>query len=1013
MSRLSPPPLPPPRPIDDSSVVIRASKQKSIKPRGSVDMLPTFKDNPHLRRRDRRNSSVIKALEEPTEVFILNSVRQVMIDLLSELRRVIKLNDAAPNVQSSLRPLVKSVERTFPSFHTKAVRYYTRYDEIRKTAKQAHVLSSAGVGPALQAFLKGWTGLEKLIDKYADTHPPPHAGEITTKFKSVKSSLEGIMQTNVNRKFPNIGLNKCVLSLQSLCDSLTDSIVELLMQPEFPDFKTDALKVYKADVKGFAKVVNEAFYNEFPQSGVSLCDLARIKLNVNASIDDIIAGLEAAFSFLPMMKHVKALKDTYERDSRPLIDVLSQPFTVVKPLQIPLEYLHVAKPLSPEEKTRRAIAEDNVEERLQNMDPERKVALFLHDVLPLIGSDISAADDPWEVLFNLSKHMKSIVTHFQSNEAEVEKVRSEMAKLRQEMNNKVVLEKSRCSVDSCDVYKKEIEELKLQNKRDLRCRKELEEVVVQQQEQLEEMKKNKELKQLHDEVAELVKELTKQEHVEKASQQELLEQIRIAHYSTISSYEQKLTEVKDRLSNMVHSHEQREMEDLLNLVEKRLNEPRDEETFDDEPVSPFIPNLRIPDDLDRSSAADVSTARSSGRAVISTSISSNNLAKRANQKDYDEIFQSLVDTREAYFRDLRDISRRLDHFVEGHYQSEHAAVMDQVLDEPISTREKLNGLIDDQLKALETLFNSLVGTNRTLSNNLETAKGELNEWNTRVADAIGSTPNLLDVTIDILKKTQNPLRERLTQLSNELTQRDKDMKALFTRVTAITGKIGELVVSESGDANDGYYQITKSNIVELILQALCVIQDRELDLKEQLSKAEKAHKMISEELYTIEARLRYLADERVDSEMTEEQLIERLQRYLDIVTAPCFSDQYIPTADIDTMFAGAVPEGMTKPQEYLPIICESYKEMKAIIEQTKSFITASDGVFATLDGHNCDQAQLSVIQSNVNALHHGLSTLSGATTSSPVFVALSRFIMLIQTLVSMLGVEYGTPTILL
>lgn len=992
--------------IDDSQVVIRASKQKSIQSRASVARIRTIKDyeNPRSRRL-RRNSSIVMENEEATEVFILNRSRQIMVDLLSLLRQVISMNDAAPNIQAALKPLVKSVERTFPPFHARAIQYYLHYDEVRKTATSAHVLSSASVKVQLQAFLKGWTSLQELIDQYADTHPPPHGEEITTKFKAVKSSLEVIMQTNINRKFPNIGLNKCVLSIQSLCDSLAESIVELFMQPEFPNFKTDALKVYKADVKGFSKVLEEAFYNEFPQSGVPLCDLARIKLNVTSSMNDIVAGLTAAFTFLPMMQNAKSLKDVYARDTRPMIEMLSQPFTVVKPLDIPRDYYNAVKPLSPEEKTRKAIQEDNVEERLKNMPPERKVELFLHDVLPLFGSDISSEDDPWDVLFALSKQMKGIVDHYNSNESELEKMKNEIATLKRALNDKIVLEKTKCSVDSCRSFRDELEQLKLQNMRDLRCRKELEEVVVQQQEQLEELKKNKEWRALRRYVCDLLRDVSKQDNVEQFADEELIEQIRITHFATIASYEQRLSEVRIRLGNMLNEVEKTDVSELLDLLEKRLTESKEETAVTgDLNGGMVVPNLKLTDD-DRFSATELSTSRSSGRAVMSTSISGTNLAKRG--KDYDELFQSLNETREAFFQDLRAVSSRLSEIVGGKCESEHASVMDQVVDEPVSTRKELNALINDQFNALQEMFHAFMENDKELRTKVGSYENELREWKTSITDVIGNHDNLLEATISILNNTQNPLHKRLSDLTNELRQRDKDRQTILTRLAALSGKPPDLQIEQTEENSDGYYTLRKSNIIPLIMASICTIQDQNMDLKDRLAKIEKAHTQLTEDVYSIETRLRYVVDEPSDGDISETELIERLQKYLDVITAPCFSEQYVQVSYLNSLFTGVIPEGVTKPQEYLPIICETYREMRAIIEETKSFLGASNGLFATLNDSEFDEKQLSVLQTNVNALHHSLSRLTGAVTSSPVFIVLGRLITLIQTLVVRLASELG------
>ena len=105
-----------------------------------------------------------------------------MNQLLKQLNQVVKENDATPEVQTKLTPLVEKVTQSFPPFHQQAVKYYQLYDQIQETTQTHQVLSTASVKIQLTAFSKAWEDLEKMIDIYADRHPPPHAKEISGKF---------------------------------------------------------------------------------------------------------------------------------------------------------------------------------------------------------------------------------------------------------------------------------------------------------------------------------------------------------------------------------------------------------------------------------------------------------------------------------------------------------------------------------------------------------------------------------------------------------------------------------------------------------------------------------------------------------------------------------------------------------------------------------------------------------------------------------------------------------------
>jgi hypothetical protein len=313
---------------------------------------------------------------ELKELQMLQHARECMLPLIAKLKQAISQNDACPDIQTCLNPLLAPLEEAFLPFFSQAVQYYKSYAILQRTAKVSQVLSSANAQMAMTPFLNAWRHLERVIDDYAEAHPPPHAEEISTKFHSIRSSLEIIAQTNTNRKYPNIGITKSVIGIQALCDSITESIVTLFGQPQFPHFQTDSLKVYRADVRGFLRVTNEAFYTGFPQSGVSGPDLARIKLNVFSACNDILAGLTAAFAFLPLMKETQALKNDFNDATASIIACFLQPFNIVRPLD-PDNSAPAELQTSPStDRARAAEKNSEYESQLRRMDPTHKVELF-------------------------------------------------------------------------------------------------------------------------------------------------------------------------------------------------------------------------------------------------------------------------------------------------------------------------------------------------------------------------------------------------------------------------------------------------------------------------------------------------------------------------------------------------------------------------------------------------------------------------------------------------------------
>jgi hypothetical protein len=65
---------------------------------------------------------------------------------------------------------------------------------------------------------------------------------------------------------PLSGITKFEIGIETLCDSITESSIIGYGQPHFPNWQTDSLTVSRLNLRGFLRVVNEAFYNELPPS---------------------------------------------------------------------------------------------------------------------------------------------------------------------------------------------------------------------------------------------------------------------------------------------------------------------------------------------------------------------------------------------------------------------------------------------------------------------------------------------------------------------------------------------------------------------------------------------------------------------------------------------------------------------------------------------------------------------------------------------------------------------------
>jgi hypothetical protein len=787
------------------------------------------------------------------ELDLLAQSQEMMVSLLGKLHEVIRQNDATPDIQTTLIPLVKAVEQVFPQFHSQAVQYYKSYWHLRQTAKSTQLLSSANVQLALGPFAKGWAALEQVVDTYASVHPPPHAQEISTKFHSIQSSLEIISRTNANRKFPNIGMSKCAMALQSLCDSLIDSITTLFNEPQFPHFQTDQLKIYKADVRGFLTVVKEAFYNEFPQSGLAGPELARIGSNVLSSCNDILTALSAAFSFLPLIREVQGMMNNYNDATGDIIACFGQPFNVVRPLH-PEDATIIDVPKeTAEERARRAQQKEDAEGWLGRLDPKRKVELFLFDILPILGMELRSIDSPWTTLDIVRTKIKGIVEASRSNAAAVDAMRAKIANL---MHHLAVTNESRVEPvdytnEVTEKFAREVRELKDKLKRADRSFNELSVVVSQQQEKLEHLS---EFESTMEKVRQILSEFDPPQSDDVITQiRQVLDDIK-SRNSILCKNEAEFRSMGKEIKNLLGLDESANFSEVFAAVESLISPTQASHiTSSDPPIAPAPPpKVKI---------------------------------NKVNVEE--QLRRQLFAIQDRYLKDLQTITERLQDFTAG--RLEHAE----------DTAGQLS-IIDRQFGAVRDILRALLDNDQKTKSDLAATQSELRRWTEGIAGAVGSGENLLETAIGIITGTQNPLHDKLLELSAELRLRDQQTKTIWVRVSGIR----KLPV-ESGDgvAQPGpYYEVKKSPIPSQILGALQSIQDETESIQKRNAECEGQCAKLRDALNLIKVRLRKTASGDVPHNVTDDVLIERINMFLDAAMSPSFSEQFMRVSDINALF---------------------------------------------------------------------------------------------------------------
>lgn len=992
------------------------------------------------------------------EIQALNKSKEYMNKLLQQLNQVVKENDATPEVQTKLSPLVENVAQSFPTFHTQAIKYYQSYYQIQETTKTHQVLSTASVKIPLTAFTKAWDDLEKVIDIYADRHPPPHAKEISGKFDAIKSSLEIILQTNANRKFPNPGLGKSVLSIQSLCDSITNAVYELFMQERFPNFEIDSLSMYKADVKSFLRVITDAFYNEFPQSGVALCDLARIKLNVVASCNEIIEALKAAFVFPNSLKSVQKLKNSFNDETKEIIETLQQQFNVVKPKNgNEIQYNVAPVKKTKEEETLEKIAADDVEGRLKNMEPSRKVELFLHDTLPFFNKNLTDFGDCWDALFYMSNQMKGFVKKYEVNDDSITDLKMKIHEMKKDVKDAHEFARKKTQVaNEIDELRKKESSDNLREVESLKAQiSSLKNLINEKQEEMENIVRENEVGRLRDGMEKIAQSINSHLktpvslNFEELTHEELTNLI-LKIDSKV--FQEQSTSNKNDQNNNTNDENDTNNNSASNKEEQSDNKNTPDTQPQDEPKI----EIDIVDIENKEKEHQIPEPPQSPNLhnTHSTNSSSHFVPRRG--EEVDKISEELVSSREGHFSDLKLVISKLDGLIACQYDSAHKEILKNndekaLLEDPVNSRIELNGLISDQFQALQKLFRALLNNDKENQKTIRELTMLINRFKTELGTALGieeeEPTKLLSLAVNIITDKQNPLNDKIIELSDELRKRDSQEMKVTSRLTAICKQQSNLFLTSQSNSDltedekattlktinsNLYYEIKKNNTNANMMKLLRVIQDKFDEKTELVTTLEKKTNLMQNFLYEIEMRLRN-ATKKSESDLGSQNqekdgfedlnddfdkvnfLIERIQNLCDIVVSPRFSDEFVKSTDLNKMFSNIPHDENKHPTEFIPQVCEKYLTMQSTINSTKPFLGILDEIFQGIDDQGktlkdnnlnkdsltstINEQQFQLLQSQVSRFHQALRSTNGATSNSPVSRLTSRFVALVQALI--------------
>jgi hypothetical protein len=382
--------------------------------------------------------------------------------------------------------------------------------------------------------------------------------------------------------------------------------------------------------------------------------------------------------------------------------------------------------------------------------------------------------------------------------------------------------------------------------------------------------------------------------------------------------------------------------------------------------------------------------------------------QRARQGDPHLNWGTVSECRELHFKEMIGISKHLDDIVSGHCSSAHYSVLnkspiDLTLDPP-----ELTALIDDQFSSLRNLIKILLANDRDSAEKLKKAEAEIDTWNSEISRVLKISDDLLPTTVNILSHIKNSLHDKLIEFGSELDRRDKALKTIWTRVSAISkakAALEETFLENPSIFGNSYYPLKKSNILTLILNGLGDIQDTNERLENSVLLLTQEKANLSESLESIEIRLRkanccgFATDEVSGA--------EAIHKLIDSLVTRQFSDDFMSLEEINKLFKIVKSLDLTThPKEYIPVLCQKYNEMEKAASMISDIVKILESIFIGLGGGNgrIEGNKFLLLQTLVNDLHAELELWSGVVTVTPVFVVVSRFVALVQTLVAQISV---------
>ena len=968
--------------------------------------LPPIQGNKICTTRPSKDTLDVVNQKYSPDIAMMMQIRREMESLIALSTKLINDNEATPDIQTTLSPIIANVSRAFDVFYKNAMHYFSQHQKMSQSAKTNQVLSSSSCRIPIQNLKIEWQQTCKIIDIYTESHPPPHAEEIKTKFQAILSAFSTIQQANEKKKLPNIVLQKSLGSIKLLCENLSQNINNLFHQQAFPHFETDLLKGYTNDVQSFKKVLIDAFANDFLQAGLATSVLMRLKANFIADCNSIVDSLKSAFAFPDQMTEIHSTKESLIKLFDNVFEKLSVPFAVIKPKVVnettqrtvpPPSLAEIEKMEAANEERKRANDFDNLSNSAQT---------FVKAMLPFVTS-INLEKDLPSTLLNLIPDIVNAYNTINDQNDKIDKLRAQMKEdIIVYSQKKGILESKITALTSTvDEKSKQYSDLNDSYSESNSKIRELESTVESLNDKINAMTLFGNPATLRLKIGRLIgdlEEIFNEEHkqINNMNDGELTEELSkyIESIGKTSTENQKLKDENEKFKVLVDK--------VKGLIGSETNNT--EEIYNQIVAFKQQKDDQIKELNDQMNDLNAKVASLANHINIENKENNNDLIEEIKQQ-FDKQTYIIKQEKESHKRYVGSIDFRMRNLSKGLSNVLEDEIQSKVKEVPEGTEEsitKLTILIQEQIKDVgESL--------KTLKMDVDEALAKAEHYKTKellIEKALSaelnidksqkSTDELILLIIAQIKNIRAPYEEEAKRLDSKITDLDLRIRIIYNRLCAI-------VQRQPGEGDT-------TAILDAVTEMLSHVQDitDKSDLRKKVINDENTIlRQCIERLYVqlrgqavkIEPEL----DKEIDINTTESSLlIEKVKQYVDVITSPSYSEAFIEREELKKMFAPAMKlinnEENEGRNDFIYKFVAEYVKMNQTIKILTDFSNTVNTTKKFIDDNN-DKDTITNLPSKIETIRNAFNANIQGIQYPPIINLCYRFIAIIDYLISVSG----------